>query len=129
MDAATPASQRLALVFEDDAPARHALVLLLRHWKWEALAVDTVAGAIESLNASPSRLMLDLMLPDGNGVTVLRHVRVNGLPIRVAVTTGTNDPDMLSEIMSLRPDVLYRKPLDIAAMARWLTECEVRGGH
>jgi hypothetical protein len=32
-----------------------------------------------------------LVLPDGNGVPVLRHVRANDLPIRVAVATETRD--------------------------------------
>jgi len=77
---------------------------------------------MRELRCEPDCLILDLMLPDGNGASVLKHVRESGLPIRVAVATGTSDPAMLAEVAALRPDVLYRKPLDAMALAQWLGE-------
>jgi hypothetical protein len=42
--------------------------------------------------------------------------------VRVAVATGTNDPAMVAHVDKLHPDILYRKPLDVNALLRWLDE-------
>lgn len=122
MDATDPASPHLALVVEDDPRARRALVLLLRHFGWRAIAAGSVAEAMGSLSARPVCMILDLMLPDGNGVGVLRHVRTHKLPIRVVVATGVHDPAMLAAVSELRPDALYRKPINGTELAAWLAE-------
>lgn len=120
MDRAPAPSPQLVLLVEDHPPTRKAMGMLLRHMDCRVIEAGTVAEAMASLSANPARLVLDLMLPDGNGVVLLRHVRVNNLPIRVAVATGATDPSMLAEVEALRPDVLYRKPVDVSAMATWL---------
>ena len=68
------------------------------------VAADTVAGAMALLDWHPACIILDLTPPDGSSVTVLRHVRCNNLPIRVAAATGANDPAMLAGAEQLHPN-------------------------
>lgn len=101
------------LVVEDDPATQRALRLLLASAGWEVLVAGTVADGVRLLTRGPTWVVLDLMLPDGDGATVLREIRTAGLPIRVVVTTGTSDREHLATVEALRPHRLLRKPIDL----------------
>jgi DNA-binding NarL/FixJ family response regulator len=64
--------------------------------------------------------VLDLNLPDGNGIEVLRYARSAGLPARIAVHTGVADPALLQQVRALKPDALFVKPFDPDDLLAWL---------
>ena len=108
------------LVVEDDPSSRRALTLLLRLKGFQATVASNVAEALDQLHWNPTCILLDLMLPDGNGATVLEHIRTRQLPIRVAVTTGASN--WQSMLDHLKPDALFTKPLDFNRIVEWLRE-------
>jgi CheY-like chemotaxis protein len=69
----------------------------------------------------PDAILLDLTLPDGPGLDVLRRVRDRGLPCRVAVTTGTYDRELLAAVDLLRPERVFRKPFGLPQLKGWIT--------
>ena len=81
---------------------------------------DTVAGAIDGLANPPAFMLLDLMLPDGNGIDVLRHIRASNLPITVCVVTGCGT-DMLDEATRAGADHAFTKPLDVRRLMTVMT--------
>ena len=107
-----PARPRLLLV-EDDWRTHSALRKILGKLGWEVHSAMTVSGGLALLGLKPDAIVLDLMLPDGDGAAVLRKVRSERLPIKVAVTTGVDDGERLDEIRRLAPDALLRKPMDL----------------
>jgi CheY-like chemotaxis protein len=121
MEASARPSSKRVLIVEDNHVARSALSIIVRHLGWEVTAAATLAEAMLLLGERPHCVLLDLILPDGSGADVLRHIREKALPARVAVTTGTSDEQMMREVQGLRPDALYHKPLDLSAVERWLT--------
>ncbi|MHC5538325.1 response regulator [Singulisphaera rosea] len=108
------------LIVEDDDTTRRALQRLFASWGWGVSTATTVAGALEALDPPPDMIILDLWLPDGDGVSVLRHVRKTGMRTFVAITSGALDPDCVARVLPLKPDLLMPKPLDLA---RLLTAC------
>ena len=62
------------------------------------------------LDPPPDFLVLDLTLPDGPGEAILWKVRGDCLTCRVAVCTGTHDPQRLAALRLLSPDVVLHKP-------------------
>jgi CheY-like chemotaxis protein len=54
-----------------------------------------------------------------DGLELLRHIRENALPVRVAVTTAASD-QTLSAAKTLSPDFVLRKPFDFALLQQWL---------
>jgi DNA-binding response OmpR family regulator len=108
------------LIVEDDAAAAHALVALLTKKGYQVETAGSVGDALVGLQWQPRCVILDLMLPDGNGVTVLRRVRKAGMPIKVAIVTGMHDPFGIDEITDLKPDAVFEKPLDVPKLMKWL---------
>jgi CheY-like chemotaxis protein len=115
------------LIVEDDYTSRTVLARLLRAHGLETYSASTVADAFSQLEElcgaqgdRPTYLILDLMLPDGLGTAVLRHIREERLPVHVAVATATNDPRLLSDVCALGPEAVFQKPLDLPKLMQWL---------
>jgi len=100
------------LIVEDDRSARNAIRLLLKHRGFAVSEAATVGEAIESLSPPPQWIVLDLMLPDGNGVSVIRKVKADHIPTRVCVVTGCA-AEHLAEAKRAGADHAFVKPLDV----------------
>jgi two-component system, OmpR family, response regulator QseB len=116
-----PSSKLRILLVEDERISRDALHRLLALSGFEVASVGMVAAALAWLDQHACDcVIVDLMLPDGAGTTVLQRVRSNGSYIRVAVATGTDDPALLAEARRLRPDGFFEKPISLAKLTAWL---------
>jgi two-component system, NarL family, response regulator DevR len=78
-------------IVEDVAQTRQELVELLAAVEGfevvgEASSVREALSGIEA--AAPEAMILDVSLPDGSGVEVLKYVRRRGWELRVVVLTG-----------------------------------------
>jgi len=110
------------LVVEDDATSRRALTSLLKLRGFESIHASTLAEAMQRLSWDPACVLLDLMLPDGNGAAILQYIRDNELDIRVAVTTGASNWESMLDTKRLRPDAFFPKPIDLNRLVEWLNE-------
>jgi two-component system, OmpR family, response regulator len=105
---------------EDDPATSRALKGILDRRVWDVLNVSTIADALRLLDWNPDCVVLDLMLPDGDGTVILAKIRAERLPIRVAVTTGSNDSSRLKTVLNLNPDVFLTKPVDLKELLKGL---------
>ncbi len=108
-------SPKRLLVVDDDPTTRFALQALFSRQGWVVSVAETGAEGFSLLREGPPPrfLILDLNLPDGPGEALLRAVRDGGLPTRVAVCSGIDDPYRLADVWSLRPELLLAKPIDL----------------
>src|SRR5690606_21594550 len=95
------------------------------------ISADTLANARRILDAQPSDvLLLDLMLPDGNGLELLDELAKNKLEVeRVVLITG--HPGIKSQIKNLSgPTVSYlTKPIDNRELMGLLRDLEHSGNY
>jgi DNA-binding response OmpR family regulator len=102
---------RTVLIVEDTKSVWMAFQRLFALAGWSTLIAPTVADAIALLGAStPDAVFLDLMLPDGGGVEVLREVRRRELPCRVVVVSGVGEGERLDEARAAGADAVLNKP-------------------
>ncbi len=106
------------LLIEDDPATLNALrVLLTMHGCTVAVARSLEQG-LDLLRGNPTAIVVDLMLPDGDGIEILARVREAKLPSRVIVTTAVGDPARLADVYRLKPQRVLRKPLDLGELLR-----------
>jgi len=73
----------------------------------------TIEQGLDLLRTKPTAVVIDLMLPDGDGIELLTRVREANLPIKVVVTTAVSDSARLAAVQRLKPDGLLRKPINL----------------
>ena len=117
------------LLADDHPMIRTALEALLRD---TGLEIVGMAGTVESAlsevdRLKPDLLLLDLQMPGGSGMDVLRSVRAAKSAMRVVLLTGAIDDSSLLEARALKVDGIVLKNADPA----FLIDCidRVRAGH
>ena len=85
-------SQRIFVV-EDDPFLKEAVSLILTHAHYDVTTTAVGRGAVDLIRrARPHLVLLDIHLPDINGLTVLRNLRSAGLSMAVVMMTADNRP-------------------------------------
>jgi DNA-binding response OmpR family regulator len=96
---------------EDDLPARRALCRILNLRQFDVHEVGTVGDAQRALGGAFDWVLLDLMLPDGNGIDVLRRIRREQLPVKVCVISGCCT-ELFDEARACGAEEALVKPID-----------------
>jgi CheY-like chemotaxis protein len=117
------------LLVEDSALIVGALRILLEDAGHRVSAASTVREALAAVRADrPDVILLDLTLPDGDGLALLERLPADGAPPPVVVAvSGRGDEHAVRERCLRRGcrDVLA-KPMDAMALPRqidaWLAE-------
>src|SRR4051812_18924082 len=118
-----------ALVVDDDATLTTLVRRLLEE---DGYAVDVAAkaqdgrtlGMVNECDAS----MLDLALPDGNGVQVLQSLRRDGKKTPIIVLTGTKDSEVTVRALDAGADDYLTKPIAFAEFKARVRALVRRGG-
>ena len=79
------------LLVEDDTALRGALEELLTREGYEVIKASNVRSAVESMNPEIDLAMLDVGLPDGDGVSLCRQWRNEGKEIPILFLTAKDE--------------------------------------
>src|SRR5689334_9387922 len=67
--------------------------------------IEPAVARLDRLPSEPLDLVLtDLRLPGGDGLSLLKHIRENTLPLAVVVITGSGDEESAVEALKARAD-------------------------
>jgi two-component system KDP operon response regulator KdpE len=105
------------LVVEDDVQIRRFLRTTLSAEHYRLREAETVAEAITQTSESPPQaILLDLGLPDADGIEVIRHVRqINGnLPI-IVLSVRSNERDKITAL-DAGADDFVNKPFAVGEL-------------
>lgn len=125
----TEAMHRI-LVVEDDPSIRNVLRALLESEQFRFVEAPTAARAeIEARAHKPDLLLVDLGLPDGDGLTVIRHVR-EWSPVPIIVLSARITEDQKIAALDAGADDYVTKPFsapELLARVRAALRRGVRG--
>ncbi len=80
------------LYVEDDPISVRGMQRVTHHLKHELSVATTITEGLTLARLSPDLILLDLNLPDGDGLTVAKQLRAEGvrIPILVLTASGLN---------------------------------------
>ena len=121
------------LIVEDNAKNMKLVRDILRHKGWRTLeAVTGEEGVRLALEHKPALVLMDIQLPDIDGITALRRIRehaaLDAMPV-LAVSASVM-PDEQQQIVSSGFDAYLTKPISlkpfIATVERFLRDGRAR---
>jgi len=92
-----------------------AIAKILKEEGFEVVSADDIYDAIELLKKEkPDLVLLDLMLPAGGGLTVLKNLRADKkiCHIPVVVLTASRSPGYKEEVLKEGVEAYVEKPYD-----------------
>lgn len=103
----------LILVVEDDAPVRNLITTTLKAHEYRFVAAGTGEGAVmDAASHNPDVILLDLGLPDLDGVEVIRRIRTwSNVPI-IVISARSEDSDKIDALDAGADDYLT-KPFSV----------------
>lgn len=108
---------RTLLCVEDEKTLLKNNCAFFRQLGYRVLSSETLAQARDCLSReTPDAILLDIMLPDGNGLELLRELRAAGSKIPVVMLTAWGKPEDLSLGYKLGATAYISKPFDYEAV-------------
>lgn len=118
------------LIIEDDASLRDVICRALRS---EGYVIETASNFFEAEDKiagySYDCIMLDIMLPDGNGLTLLKHIKELGKSDRVIIISAKDSIDDKVEGLDLGADDYLAKPFYMAELSARIKSVLRRGSN
>jgi DNA-binding NtrC family response regulator len=111
------------LVIDDDADTRDVLAVFLAHLGYSpALAAGGREGLRLAAAERPDVVILDVMMPDVNGIDVLARLCTLQPSLPVIMTTASADPEVARQALRLGAYRYLRKPVDLDGLDRVIEE-------
>ena len=106
------------LIVEDDRPIRNLIVTTLKTHEYKYLTAENGREAIlEASSHNPDIILLDLGLPDMEGVDVIKKIRTwSNMPI-IVISARSEDSDKI-EALDAGADDYITKPFSIHSLQR-----------
>jgi two-component system response regulator AtoC len=101
------------LVVDDEPLIRFALNERLTEDGYRVIEADTAAAAIAKSDDGVDLMLLDYKLPDGDGLTVLKHVKAHDPDVLVILLTAHSSVDIAVEAMKQGAYHYANKPFNL----------------
>lgn len=102
------------LIIEDEKNLRDTLKLNLEMESFQVEALESGINAIETIHSfKPDLILLDVMLPDMDGMTIYRNLKKEAINTSVIFLTAKNSVQDKIEGLKLGADDYITKPFDL----------------
>ena len=126
--------KKIKLLVIDD---NKELIELLKEYYSEQSGVDIVLTAkdgkegIEKIKNNLDKfdmILLDLIMPNKDGIEVLKYIKEEGIDKRIIVLTSYNAQDMIRNVAELGADYFILKPFELELLHEKITEIGNKSG-
>ena len=102
-----------ALVVDDSSAMRNVLKKLLEQKGFSVAEAQDGKFALTVENGDYELIILDIMMPEINGVDALQILRDRKINIPVIVVSAVINKDMLTELVKMHINAIISKPVNI----------------
>jgi CheY-like chemotaxis protein len=107
-------NRKFILSVEDDPDTQEMLGLLIEQCGYRFGAVDNCADALRLIRENvPAAVLMDNMLPDGNGIELCRQVRQFNKQVPIIFLSGSGFGDEQEEALQSGANAFLTKPLTL----------------
>jgi DNA-binding NtrC family response regulator len=107
----------------DDNPEIRVGVQMLLSGEWDVRTAETGVEGLAALEEfSPDVVLLDVILPDSNGVDLLHQIKMIAEATAVVMMSGAGKLEYVIESMKLGAETFLQKPFDHAALIATLEQ-------
>jgi CheY-like chemotaxis protein len=119
---------RSAVVVDDESEIRHFVRVVLAHAGYSVREGKDGKDALEKLRIQSADLLItDLIMPDMDGIELIRSAHDRGLAVTIVAISGARDATYLKLARHLGADYVLNKPFTIDELQRLLTEIATVG--
>lgn len=123
------ASNKLILIVEDDRHIAEGIRLNLTLQGYEVIiATDGVAGLSRWKESRPDLVILDIMLPGIDGLSILQSIRLEDERLPILILSAKGDPSDRIKGLSLGGDDYLSKPFNLEELLLRVERLLKRGG-
>jgi DNA-binding response OmpR family regulator len=110
------------LIAEDMEENRHALKLLLKLAGYASLEAADGREAVDvALHEQPALVLMDLSLPDLDGLDAVRELRAAGAKMPIIIVSAYDDPETRARAYEAGANDYVTKPLDFDLLKKRIT--------
>jgi CheY-like chemotaxis protein len=112
------------LVADDDKVVSGVLSTFLRQNGFNVVvAFDAIQAWIMSVKNPPTAILLDILMPGGSGMEVLRKLKTSTKTgsVIVLAMTASNDPSLPAKAKEMGAEGFLRKPIDLENLRQLLS--------
>lgn len=119
------------LIVDDNEMTRALLrtILSSEGYKVMAEASNSKNGLEQALKIKPDIVCLDILMPDGSGIEVLKQVMTELPKTIVLMVTGKRDVDTVKECLGSGAKGFIIKPFNASIVLKTVKEAALRAGH
>jgi PAS domain S-box-containing protein len=111
-------TQTDVLIIDDDADLLETMKMMLENEYQVRTALDGEEGLKEMRRKVPDIIIMDLSMPNVDGVQLLRAVRENWEAVPVIVHTAYSNGQLMKQAMEYSPFTLLSKPSEMSSLLR-----------
>ncbi len=116
-------NQKFILSVEDDPDTQEMLGVLIKQHGYHFQAVNNCADALRVIRENdPAVVLLDNLLPDGNGIELCRQVRQFNKKVPIIFLSGSGFGTEQEEALESGANVFLTKPLTLDKFFTTLVE-------
>jgi DNA-binding response OmpR family regulator len=118
------------LIIDDDTEWVRMVSMRLQHSGYQVeAAFDAIQAVSQAIKLKPDLVLLDIMLPAGDGIGVLENIRkcnVNTFKIPVIAITGMSDRRIIEAAVELGISGYFEKPVDMVKLLKKIEEVLIK---
>jgi two-component system, cell cycle response regulator len=125
------ARRERVLVVEDSDAIRSLLSILLERRGYQVQAASDGQAALDAATSGIDLVLLDVGLPDMNGLEVCRRLRSNAATahLTIIMLTGRDHPGDVRDGLAAGADDFLTKPIDEADLLARITRATLRSSR
>src|SRR5687767_5009411 len=116
-------SEAIVFIVDDDVSIRESLTALIEFSGWSVLSFGSAEDFLaHPRHTGPSCIVLDVLLPDLNGLELQNRLTADRADLQVIFISGNGDVPMSVRAIKAGATEFLTKPIDNAALLEAITE-------